>query len=227
MNFIDSNLISNKYVINIYFIINIIMCILVYIFSTKKSNKLTQESLKNQTEYITQSNSDNEDPKLLSLNNEISIKNQLYNKLKGISESDSIKYCEKVLFLIAKEYNIVSGLFYLKNPSDNIFRTISSYAFPFIEQPIEFTEGDGMSGQVAKNKKPIVLGNLNNQYFSTFSGLGTGLPKHLAILPILNHQNECVGIIELAAFKQFEPDFEQISEEISKAFIEYLSIQNV
>lgn len=226
LTFYNISFISSKLILHLYIIINALSLILIYFYLKKYFVKLTPDDA-NKQQNIKEGFSKENTDKLISTDIENKIQNQLYNKLKNISESDFTKYCEKLLYVTAKEYNIVSGLFYFKNTTDNVFRVISSYAFPFIEKPIEFTIGDGLSGQVAKNKKPIVLGNINNQYFSTFSGLGAGLPKHLAILPVLNHQNECIAIIELAAFKQFESDFEQISDEISKTFIEYLSIKNV
>ncbi len=136
--------------------------------------------------------------------------------LKELEEQLNLKkYCEKFLSNVAKEYDIVQGLFYLKNPKLQLFQVMGTYAFYSDDQPMEFKEGEGLSGQVAKNKSLIYVDKIPENYITILSGLGNSSPKYLLIFPVLLN-DESIGIIELASFKPFSKDAKQIFMTVSK-----------
>jgi hypothetical protein len=112
-------------------------------------------------------------------------------------------FSENLLSNIAKKFEIVQGLVFLKNDKKGKFTFTGGYAFFSEEKPREFIEGETLSGQVAKNKVVLNLSNVPEEYITILSGLGKGSPKHLLIVPIINSQNVCTGIMELASFKVF------------------------
>lgn len=99
---------------------------------------------------------------------------------------------------LARELEIMSGIFYLRK--GDIFEPAASYALLVAAQPYSFKEGDGLSGQVAKNKQIMVLSRLPGDYVSVYSGLGKAEPKYLAIVPLVHH-NKTVAILECSGFK--------------------------
>ena len=140
------------------------------------------------------------------------------------SKLDLIKYTEKILSNIAKEFNIVQGLFFVKEKESDIFNITGKYAYFGEEEPNSFKSGETLSGQVAKNKTVLNLKEIPENYVTILSGLGSSSPNHLIIIPIV-FNNETIGIIELASFKQFKKNFNELfkgmSEQIGKALSKY------
>jgi hypothetical protein len=118
-------------------------------------------------------------------------------------------YCEKVLINLSKQYEVMQGLFFLKDQNDKIYRRAGSYAFYNEDELREFTEDIGLSGQVAANKKLLNISNIPEKYITIHSGLGKSSPTNLIIFPILNN-NEAIGIIELASFIKFDAFSEEV-----------------
>jgi Na+-transporting methylmalonyl-CoA/oxaloacetate decarboxylase gamma subunit len=125
------------------------------------------------------------------------------------SQSTLKKYADKFLSNLAREYDIVQGLFFIKDPNNKQFKMMGNYAYYSETSPREFKEGEGISGQVAKNKKLIDVMNVPDGYITIISGLGSSSPKHLLIFPII-YNDDSVGIIELASFRPFDDEAKQV-----------------
>jgi hypothetical protein len=114
------------------------------------------------------------------------------------------KFIEKLLSNISNKHDIVQAIAFKKDISTQIYSFQAAYAYFSEHEPPKFIEGETLPGQVAKNKVALNLNNVPEEYITIISGLGKGSPKHLLILPIINSSNECLGIIELASFKEFD-----------------------
>jgi len=115
----------------------------------------------------------------------------------------------------SKQIEIVVGLVYYFDTNDNKFKPAANYAYYSDAPPIEFSEGDGLSGQVVKNKKAMFISDLPNGYVKVISGLGSNKPKFLAIIPLLDKE-DVIGILEIATFKPIERGLSRRINEISK-----------
>ncbi len=124
------------------------------------------------------------------------------------------KFTEKILANLAREFELVQGLFYLKEKKSGIFKIAGEYAYYAEERPAEFKEGETLSGQVAKNKKLLNVPNIPEDYITILSGLGKSSPRFLVILPVLV-ENETAGIIEMASFKEFDKNVLDLFENFS------------
>lgn len=123
---------------------------------------------------------------------------------------DREKYGETLLLNISKRFDIVQGLIYHKDPKSGVFSFAAGYAFFSETQPESYIEGDTLPGQVAKNKQVLNLDKVPDGYITILSGLGKGSPRHLLIVPLINPSNETIGIIELASFKAFSSQHEEL-----------------
>lgn len=134
---------------------------------------------------------------------------------KETSRFNIVDYTEKLLSNIAKEFDIVQGLFYLKEIDSDLYKPIGKYAYFGDEEPKEFKYGETLSGQVAKNKTILYLDEIPDNYVTILSGLGTSSPKNLIIIPVIFEENS-IGIIELASFKEFEKRYNDLYLKMSE-----------
>ena len=152
--------------------------------------------------------------------------NQLLSKINEVinNNEDINKTSKQILVEFAKVFQIVQGEIYLLK--DNKIKLLETYAYFVAEgKIIEFEIGDGLIGQVAKEKKPLRLDNIPENYINVASGLGKATPSNLIIFPIIFEQ-KLIGIIELASFIKFSGLDEELCMNISailgKYYIEIL-----
>jgi hypothetical protein len=136
---------------------------------------------------------------------------------------DSIAaYTENLLQNIAQEMEIVTGLVFVLNDTDQMFHISGQYAYYSEEQPRSFSLDETLSGQVAKNRKLLYIKDLPKDYISVISGLGKSVPSHLMIAPIV-HNYKSIGVIELASFKPFNESHELIIKRVSESMADLLN----
>jgi len=119
--------------------------------------------------------------------------------------------------MLAKELEIMSGLYYLKK--DEIFEVVAAYAQDSPEEPYRFSLGEGLNGQVARNQEVMVLSRLPENYREVYSGLGRAQPSYLALVPLI-YQKQCVALIECTGYRyqpdQIESMFRIMTRELAK-----------
>lgn len=129
-----------------------------------------------------------------------------------------------VMDKISNDLELVQAAFYETVIEDGIHKLSyeSGYAFHLPEsQKLTFDFGDGLCGQVAVDKKIIVLEDIPDGYVEVISGLGQASPKHLALIPLL-HDGNTIAVMELSSFNNFgETDidfFNSLVELLAPAF---------
>src|SRR5690606_6226266 len=84
-----------------------------------------------------------------------------------------------------------------------IYKLVASYAYKVRKQlGNRFRPGEGLVGQTALEKKPILLTNVPDDYVHINSGLGEAPARNIIVLPIL-FEGEVKAIVELASFLPF------------------------
>lgn len=120
--------------------------------------------------------------------------------LTGIKSGKNLKTGNKILANLAKHLGFVQGILYIREPSGELYNPEGEYALTG-QKPPAFRKGEGLAGQVAESKTPMVLYDIPEQYFTIESALGSSKPRFLLLTPVI-FENECFGVIELAAFKK-------------------------
>jgi CheY-like chemotaxis protein/signal transduction histidine kinase/HAMP domain-containing protein len=100
------------------------------------------------------------------------------------------------------------GAFYMKDDDregarGEVLKLVATYAYKERKNVANrFVEGEGLVGQAALEKKPIVISNVPDDYIQISSGLGEAPPRNIIVLPIV-FEGEVKGVIELASFARF------------------------
>lgn len=122
-------------------------------------------------------------------------------------------FSEDVLNSFAKEFYIVQGMMYVKD--ENKFKVKATYAKYPGKNPEEFSEGEGLPGQAAKNKKIMHITDIPENYINVISGFGAGSASSLILIPFVKN-NETVAVMEAASFESFPKDLEKYHSELNK-----------
>jgi len=132
-----------------------------------------------------------------------------------IKKADNWKeYGDSVLYALSKQIDIAVGMVYQLTGEE--FISAATFAYYNDEAPKSFKMGEGISGQVAKDRKAMFLNDLPSKSLMIVSGLGQIEVNNLAIIPILKDDN-VLGLIEIATFKPFDKWFVNNINEISNA----------
>lgn len=149
------------------------------------------------------------------------IKSEL-SKITAIAQSakDLKSLCKDVLSQIAKTLEIGHGAFYLRESDDNnsfknSLKIQSSYAFKSrknLSSIIQFE--DGIVGQCAYEKLPILLTNVPSDYIKIGSALGEAKPLNILTQPII-FEDILLGVIEIASFHEITEKQQNLLSQIT------------
>ncbi|MCF6777027.1 response regulator [Thiotrichales bacterium 19X7-9] len=165
---------------------------------------------------------------LQSLNNEnkqqVWIKTQISNIIqKAQSILDIQMLAQQVISDLSENLNAGFGAFYLINLEDENDKhkanakltLVASYGYEQRKQVTNhFNFGEGLVGQCAFEKRPILLTEVPNDYIKISSGLGNHAALNIMVLPII-HQNQVLGVIEVASFHLLADKEQIILKEVS------------
>jgi len=121
---------------------------------------------------------------------------------------------------LAREVEIMSGIFYLKKKQQ--FEATSTYATVSPDEPYSFREGEGLTGQVARNQEVMVLTRLPEEHLEVCSGLGKARPAYLAIVPLVR-RNRTVAVLECSGYRYEPHDIENMLRILARDLMQKLS----
>ncbi|HJW07741.1 MAG TPA: response regulator [Rhodanobacter sp.] len=117
------------------------------------------------------------------------------------------------------------GLFYSYDDTRQRLDLIGSYGLRLSHRSADqYLPGEGLVGQCALERKPIVLDDVPANYLHIDSGSGEALPGHLLILPVL-YRDTLIGVLELAGFTAPSPLARQLLDELLPLVA--LSLENI
>jgi PAS domain-containing protein len=129
------------------------------------------------------------------------------DKLSDVFIRELVKYMEA----------IQGGLFLVNEKNEEELDLVAAFAYnrkKYIEKTI--VRGVGLVGTCALEKKSINLSEIPEDYIEITSGLGDALPTNLLLLPVM-HENELIGVIEIASLGQFETHQIEAGENIASS----------
>jgi hypothetical protein len=119
--------------------------------------------------------------------------------------NDTDQLYKKISKFIAEYFECKLVALYMVNPGKNYLELTSGYGLDEARlDGLQIEEGEGLLGQCLKDKERIEIREIPENYISISSGLGQAVPK-LIILEPLHFNQQLVGVIEMASFKEFTP----------------------
>jgi HAMP domain-containing protein/CheY-like chemotaxis protein/signal transduction histidine kinase len=111
------------------------------------------------------------------------------------------------------------GAFYMQDAEEGspLLRLIASYAYKARKHVANrFAPGEGLVGQSALEKQPILLTNVPDDYVQITSGLGSAPPRNIIVVPIL-FEGTVKAVIELGSFNTFSQIHQLFLDQLSES----------
>lgn len=119
---------------------------------------------------------------------------------------------------LVKYLNAIQGGFFIFEESGSegpVLRLISSFAYnrkKYMDRTIAY--GEGLVGTCAREKHYMNLTEIPKGYITITSGLGDTPPDNLLLIPVL-HENELLGVFEIASLKRFKQHEIEFAQEVA------------
>ncbi len=111
---------------------------------------------------------------------------------------------QKLFSSVAPLIHLGHGVFYIYLEEQQKLRLLCSYAQSERKNLDQyFALGQGLVGQCALERTPIIISKPPSDYIRISSGMGTAVPEMIAAIPVLNGKR-LVGVIELATYELFK-----------------------
>jgi CheY-like chemotaxis protein/HAMP domain-containing protein/signal transduction histidine kinase len=130
-------------------------------------------------------------------------------------ETVSRQIMSEVTPLVGAQY----GAFYMQDAEEGspLLRLIASYAYKARKHVANrFAPGEGLVGQSALEKQPILLTNVPDDYVQITSGLGSAPPRNIIVVPIL-FEGTVKAVIELGSFNTFSQIHQLFLDQLSES----------
>jgi HAMP domain-containing protein/CheY-like chemotaxis protein/signal transduction histidine kinase len=111
------------------------------------------------------------------------------------------------------------GAFFMQeaDTGEPVLKLIASYAYRSRKNVSNrFVLGEGLVGQAALEKQPILLTNVPDDYIQITSGLGEAPPRNIIVLPIL-FEGDVKAVIELASFLPFSAIHQTFLDQLAES----------
>jgi signal transduction protein with GAF and PtsI domain len=113
-----------------------------------------------------------------------------------------------VFWELANKLQAVQAVIYKSNKAaselEMLYTYTEGFAYVNIDNVIpEYAYGEGLIGQVAKDKRPMFINDIPEGYLKASSGLGAAHPNHILVYPILK-DGKTLSVLEISTFVKLE-----------------------
>ncbi|HYW15980.1 MAG TPA: HAMP domain-containing protein [Allosphingosinicella sp.] len=134
-------------------------------------------------------------------------------------ERDLATVSNLIMSELAPLVNAQYGVFYVtkREEEDTKLELVASYGAESHDKlKREFDLREGLVGQAAADKRPILLQNVPGDFIRIGSGLGHAAPANINILPAL-FEDDVKAVIELASFSEFNETHQSFLDQLMES----------
>ena len=113
------------------------------------------------------------------------------------SAEDFGALASSLLSRLSESVPLLYGALYVADPGQKHLARTGGFAIPNPGQPVEFAFGEGLVGQAAVERRPLVLKSNQDGSLHVATGMGSIAPRELHFLPVVN-QNAVGAVLEIA-----------------------------
>lgn len=141
------------------------------------------------------------------------VRNSLNDEIIGNMSVEELS--QRVINTLSRLLDAGNGAFYIYDGEEKKLRLTSSFAFTERERlSNKYDLGEGLVGQVALEKKPILLKNIKKSQATICTATVNEPPLNIYAFPLL-YENELYGVIELSSFEVFDSLKLQVLDNLS------------
>jgi HAMP domain-containing protein/signal transduction histidine kinase/CheY-like chemotaxis protein len=134
-------------------------------------------------------------------------------------ERDLTTVSNLIMSELAPLVNAQYGVFYVtkRDEEDSKLELVASYGAESVKElKREFQLREGLVGQAAADKRPILLKEVPGDFIRIGSGLGHSAPANINILPAL-FEDDVKAVIELASFSEFNETHQTFLDQLMES----------
>ena len=126
-------------------------------------------------------------------------------------DSSLLELCNTVISRLVDYLNAHQGVVYIMQMHDDVpyLELTGTYAFSDDVHGQKVEYGEGLIGQVWRNKEPMILNSVPEDFARIQSGLGSAVPTNIIVTPLI-YNNDVFGVLEISsmnAITKHECDF--------------------
>jgi hypothetical protein len=141
-----------------------------------------------------------------------------------------IGLCDDILVFLCKYVDANQAAIFIKDRNSEgkeFLKMVSCYAWNRKKHIADIIlPGDGLVGQAWQEGQMIYMTDVPDGFVKITSGLGELNPNNIVLLPLL-HNDEVLGVLEMALFKKLDPHELEMLKGISVSIAATLSSVNV
>lgn len=134
------------------------------------------------------------------------VKSRVAELTELMQRTDSPKeFAQSLIVALAPLLGGGAGLFHVRQEDGVRFVPLGFYGIAETsDAALPIREGEGLVGQCARQRVPIAVTDIPEDYFRIGSGLGEAKPRRVQLVPVLT-KGETLAVIEIASFSALTP----------------------
>jgi two-component system sensor histidine kinase/response regulator len=113
------------------------------------------------------------------------------------SAEDFATFSNRLFSCLSQSIALIYGALYVTDESRKRLTRVGGFALDNPDQAREFALGEGLVGQAAVERRPLLLSTNQEDQLCVATGMGTVTPRTLLFMPVV-HQDVVIGVLELA-----------------------------
>lgn len=144
------------------------------------------------------------------------VKSSSAHVLAAVQRQDSIpQFARQLMLSLTPLAGAQVGVFYTFDPKAQCFSLIGSHGYKWRKDfKPQFRLGEGIVGQCAVERAPIMLSDLPVDYMHIASGLGQAAPRYVLAAPVISPDGEIVAVLELGFLGNPSPRERALLDEV-------------